>query len=289
MSEFSEARDEPRDDVWRYDGRRTLVTGASSGIGAATVDELIERGAEVIGVDVAPTSRATRHVVADIGEPDGTDAVLAALDGPVHALFNCAGITGTSGIDRVMDVNFRGLRRLSESVAARMAPGGAIVSVASIAGARWRTNLGAIVDYLAIDDRDEASRWCAAHPELFERGAYSFSKQCIIAWTLATSAALGRSGVRINTISPGNVDTPMLDDAAAIGGRAAVDAVPRPLGRNSHPVEQARAMLFLNSRAASYVTGQDLWTDGGLLGGIALGVHAYPLVASPEPGARIGG
>jgi NAD(P)-dependent dehydrogenase (short-subunit alcohol dehydrogenase family) len=271
-------------DVWRYDRRRALVTGASSGIGAATVDELLDRGAEVIGVDVAPSSGAPHHITADIGDANGTDAVLSALDAPVDALFNCAGITGTSGIGRVMDVNFRGLRRLSESLVEQIEPGGAIVSVASIAGPRWRQNIGSIVEYLAIGEREAALHWCTDHPHLFERGAYSFSKQCIIAWTMVTSAGLARKGVRINTISPGNVDTPMLDDAAAIGGRAGVEAVPRPLGRNSLPEEQARAMVFLNSPAASYVTGQDLWTDGGLLGGIALGVHEYPLVASPEPG-----
>lgn len=274
------ARGDPAPNVWRYDGRRVVVTGASSGIGAATVDELTELGAHVTGIDVQPNSSAATHIAADLGHPDAADTVSARLDGPVDALFNCAGITGTSSIERVMDVNFRGLRALTDRLTADMPPGSAVASVASVGGARWREHAGSIVEYLAIHDRAAAVEWCAAHPEHFPRGAYSFSKQCVIAWTMQSCVELARRGIRINTISPGNVDTPMLDDAAAIGGRAAVEAVPRPLGRNSTAREQARALAFLNSPAASYVTGHDLWTDGGLLGGIALGRHDYPLVAS---------
>lgn len=162
-----------------------------------------------------------------------------------------------------------------------MARGGAIASVASIAGARWRENLDVLTEFLAIDDRTAALRWCEHLPKQFPSGGYAFTKQCVVAWTMKSCVPLAERGVRINYISPSHVDTPMLLDAAAIGGQAAVDAVPRPLGRNSRPEEQAGPLAFLNSDAASYITGHDLATDGGLLGGIAVGALSHPLVASP--------
>lgn len=273
------------DGAWRYDGRRVVVTGAASGIGAATVATLTALGASVVGIDVRPHSATAVHLTADLGAEHDVDRVARevaeAHAGRVDGLFHCAGITGNNPLDRVMRVNFLGLRRLTDHLVPLVPEGGAVVSVASVAGARWRDHAADLAEFLALDTWEAALDWCAAHPEHFPRGGYSFSKQCVIAWTLASCVHLGRHGVRINCISPGNVDTPMLQDAAAIGGQAAVDAVPRPLGRNSRPDEQANVLAFLNSQAASYVTGHDLWTDGGLLGGIAFGTHEYPLVASP--------
>lgn len=256
-------------DPWTYAGRRTLVTGAASGIGAAVAREVRRLGGTVIGIDVRDSPDADVSERVDLGDRDAVERFARAA-GSVDALFNCAGITGTNPRDRVMAVNFRGLRTLSDALAAQMQPGGAIVNIASVGGGAWRSNIDAVQEYLALDD-DAAIAWCDAHPEQFPRGAYSFSKQCVIVWSKVAAARLAARGIRVNSISPGAVDTPLLRDSAAIGGQAAVDAMPKPLGRVAQPDEIATAAAFLGGRAASYITGQDLAVDAGLLGAFAVG------------------
>ena len=83
---------------------------------------------------------------------------------------------------------------------------------------------------------------------------------------------LGALGIRINCIGPTVTDTPFLADTIKTYGEGFIDAFPKPLGRVSRPEEQARALIFLNSDAASYITGQVLWTDGGYMGGVTTGL-----------------
>jgi NAD(P)-dependent dehydrogenase (short-subunit alcohol dehydrogenase family) len=83
---------------------------------------------------------------------------------------------------------------------------------------------------------------------------------------------LGPRGIRINCIGPTVTDTPFLADTIKTYGEGFIDAFPKPLGRVSRPEEQARALIFLNSAAASYITGTVLWTDGGYMGGATTGL-----------------
>jgi NAD(P)-dependent dehydrogenase (short-subunit alcohol dehydrogenase family) len=256
--------------LFRYDGRRVLVTGCSSGIGAATAAGAASLGAEVIGVDVKPpTVDLASFVPMDLGDPASIDVGVASIGAPVDALFNCAGLSnGAAEAARVMAVNFLGLRHLTEAVAARMVRGGAVASVASLGGLGWQANLGAVLSFLEIDEWVGAEAWCRAHPEQFEGGAYAFSKQAVIVYTKQRSIPWAAQGIRTNAIGPSPVDTPMLADTVKVVGQAYLDAFPRPLGRNSSAPEQASVLLFLNSDAASYVTGQLLWTDGGYTAGL---------------------
>lgn len=265
-------------DAWRFDGRRAVVTGCSSGIGAATAGELLALGAEVIGVDVREPAHDTafdfRQV--DVGDPDAVDAFVADIAAP-DVLINCAGITGTSPVERVMRVNFLGLRRLIDRLDPTMPSGSAIASVASVGAAHWQGNVDAVRDFLARPTWDDALAWCAAHPEQFPRGAYAFSKQCIVVDAIDRCVALAARGIRVNTIGPGIVDTPMIHDSAAVGGPSYMDAFPRPLGRNARPEEAARALVFLCSPAASYISGVNVWADGGMMAGVAAGVIDDPI------------
>ena len=240
-------------------------------MGEAAVVELRERGASIVGLDVKdPAVGVDQFVHVDLADPTSIASAEAAIVGPVDTLFNCAGISAGSGrtaLD-VYTVNFLGTRHLTELLIPRIASGGAVATIASLGGLGWERNLTAIREVLGIDSFDESRAWAAQHPELIEPGGYGFSKQCLIVYAMQRSIALAARGVRMNTISPSPVETPMLADSRTARGADYIDQFPKPLGRVSTATEQARAMVFLNSGAASYITGQNIWTDGGYTAGV---------------------
>jgi NAD(P)-dependent dehydrogenase (short-subunit alcohol dehydrogenase family) len=81
---------------------------------------------------------------------------------------------------------------------------------------------------------------------------------------------LGAKGIRINCTAPGVTDTPILDQLRTAYGPEFLDSFQTPLGRPAEPDEQASVLVFLNSRAASYITGQVIWVDGGATGATAM-------------------
>jgi NAD(P)-dependent dehydrogenase (short-subunit alcohol dehydrogenase family) len=251
-----------------YEAKRVVVTGSSSGIGQAVASQLANEGAEVVGLDInQPTTRLAQFVRVDLADEASIDEAVRTIGGPVNALFNCAGLSGAHPAMTVLLVNFVGLRRLTEALVPQMPAGSAIANVASLAGAGYEENLAAIWDFLARETFDDARTWCEAHPEQFERGGYGFSKQALIVYTKKRCVDLASRGIRINSTGPGVTDTPMLVGSAEAISLEALDAVPKPLGRRSNPVEQARVLLFLNGDDATYLTGENLWTDGGCMAG----------------------
>jgi NAD(P)-dependent dehydrogenase (short-subunit alcohol dehydrogenase family) len=274
-------------DPWRYDGRRTVVTGCSSGIGEAVAVELRGLGADVVGLDVnEPTVDIDRFVRLDLRDAASIDAVVADL-GDVDALFNCAGISGANPARDVYLVNFLGTRHFTERVLAGMRTGATVVSVSSLGAARWADNLEAVLE--AVKSRDVAAglEWIDAHPEQITPSGYNFAKQCLLVWTMERALEVAPEGKRMNVVSPSPVDTPMLAQSAVAVGASYLDRFPRPLGRNAQPIEVARPMIFLNSEAASYINGHNLWIDGGFMAGTAIGAIDRTLIAG-VPGQRRG-
>jgi NAD(P)-dependent dehydrogenase (short-subunit alcohol dehydrogenase family) len=261
--------------LWRYEGKTALVTGCSSGMGEATAALVAALGGRVVGLDRKPPSRPFDDFLeVDLADPTSIDAAVACIDEPVDALFNCAGISngakGASALD-VFTINFIGTRHLTEALVPKISAGGAVATIASLGGLGWDLNLTAVMEILAVDGFAQGRAWAEAHPEQFDRGGYGFSKQCLIVYSKLRCVAWAARGIRTNTIGPSPVDTPMLADSRAAHGDRYIDAFPKPLGRVSTAAEQARVLAFLNSDAASYVTGQNLWTDGGYTAGVVTG------------------
>jgi NAD(P)-dependent dehydrogenase (short-subunit alcohol dehydrogenase family) len=255
------------DELWRYDGRRAVVTGCASGIGEQVVRQLTELGADVVGLDKRrPTFEINDFREVDLADPISIDRAVASIDGHVDALFNIAGVSsGIGDAALIVTINFLGLRHVTEALVAKMAPGSSVVSVSSLAASGYREHLREVAPVLDTATMQEGIDWCARHPDALGTG-YQLSKEAIILYTMRSATPLGARGIRINCTGPGVTETPILDQLRTAYGPGFLDDIPKPLGRVSEPAEQASVLLFLNSRAASYISGQVVWVDGGNVG-----------------------
>ena len=123
-----------------YEGSRVVVTGAASGMGAATATILTDLGAEVTALDVKPVTAAVKETMEiDLRDEDGISKVVASIPEPVDAVFSCAGLPGPpfSDLDTVV-VNFVGARHFIESLVPKMPGGSGVATVASAASVGWQ-------------------------------------------------------------------------------------------------------------------------------------------------------
>ncbi|MGI8755946.1 MAG: SDR family oxidoreductase [Acidimicrobiales bacterium] len=262
------------DDVLGYAGKRVVVTGAASGMGEAAATLLHDLGATVIGVDrVDISGPVDQQVQVDLLHLDSITAGIAAIDGPIDAVFNCAGLPGPPfpEID-VMTVNFLGARELIEQLLPMMSEGSGVVFVASAGGIGWQPNLPNLMGLLESKGYDDGKAWLEANPDVWSASGYAASKQAANAWTAwACTDLMADHGVRLNCTNPGPTTTAMMPFFHEANTKELVDAAVGPVGRYSTAEEQAWPMIMLNSPRASYVVGETLFADGGFFGALQTG------------------
>jgi NAD(P)-dependent dehydrogenase (short-subunit alcohol dehydrogenase family) len=247
-------------DDFRYDGKRALVVGGATGMGAAAAELLVAAGAEVAVMDVAEISQPGATAIhVDLAERASIDAALDEWGGPVDALLSCAGVAdGTPGIERINFIGHRHIidRLLDED---RLRRGSAIGFISSAAGLGWEANLPRIKEFLATPDFDSAVAWIATNG-----GAdYLSSKQAICAYVSTHAFPFAKLGIRINAICPGPTNTPLARANAETWLGFGADFRAETGVEVATPIEQAYPLVFLCSTAARVISGITLITDSG--------------------------
>ena len=144
----------------------------------------------------------------------------------------------------------------------------AVCTISSAGAFGWENTMSQVEGLIATPGYAEARQWCEDNAGLVGEG-YLLSKQAIIVWTLHAALDLAPKGIRVNSTSPGPTQTPMMPSFESYMGKDFMDRFPKPLGgRNSTPEEQGHLVVFLNSDAASYITGTNVYADGGFSAGM---------------------
>jgi NAD(P)-dependent dehydrogenase (short-subunit alcohol dehydrogenase family) len=237
----------------RLAGKVCVITGAASGIGAATAGLFAEEGAHVIGVDLDESSETELALAADVSDDEAVHGLYERVGeqfGRIDVLFNNAGIspeddgsaleTSLEAWQRVQDVNLKsvflcckhGIPHLLSS------GGGSVINTASFVAV-----MGAATSQIS----------------------YTASKGGVLALSRELGVEFARRGVRVNALCPGPVNTPLLDELFAKDPeQAARRLIHVPIGRFAEPREIAQGALFLASDDSSYVTASTFLVDGGL-------------------------
>jgi NAD(P)-dependent dehydrogenase (short-subunit alcohol dehydrogenase family) len=255
-----------------YTGKRVVVTGGATGVGAALLEHLAELGAsDVTVLDIKPpTTPHKRFIATDLSDRAAVDAAVAQLTGAIDILFNNAGVADTLSADTVFKVNALAVRHLSDSLLPQMPDGGAIVNTASIAGAQWPKRLPEILDMLGTEGWDAGLDWFTGR----ELGVdtYSFTKEVVQVFTMTFSRTAVSRGVRVNSVCPSPIDTPLLPDFRKTMTDRVIDwCVQQAGGRLVMPREVASCLSWLGSPASSFVSGVNLNIDSGFSAAAATG------------------
>ena len=245
----------------------TLLTGSASGIGAATKLALEAAGHRVIGVDLR-----NADICGDLSTPDGRQAViqeaLKITQGVLDGLVLCAGLGAqVQPPSKVTSVNYFGVVDLLDGLlpALRQGHQPAAVVISSVASSHLTWDRNPLAPALEAGDEAQAGAIVDGAGERGGNLAYAGSKNAVTVAVRKRALAWGQAGVRLNTVAPGAVETPLLQAGLKDERYAqAIKDFVAPLGRRAEPAEIAATVVFLMSAQAGFVHGAQFFVDGGM-------------------------
>ncbi|GAA3995937.1 SDR family oxidoreductase [Comamonas faecalis] len=245
----------------------TLLTGSASGIGAACRAALQAQGHHVIGVDLK-----NADICGDLSTTAGRQAIVAqALEltqGKLDGLVLCAGLGAqVNPPSKAVSVNYFGVVDLLDGLLPSLQKGSqsAAVVVSSVASTQLPWDKNPLAEALAAGDEARAGAIVDGAGERGGNLAYAGSKNAVTVAVRQRAKAWGQAGVRLNTVAPGAVETPLLQ--ASLKDPRYAEAIKNfvaPLGRRADPAEIAATVAFLMGGQASFVHGTQLFVDGGM-------------------------
>ena len=249
-------------DAFRYDGKRVLVVGGATGMGAAAAELARDAGAEVVVMDFAEVTLAgVTGIHVNLGDVASIDAAVDECGGTLDPLFSCAGVAdGTPGIEKI---NFLGHRHLIERLLEKdMLPRGSSIGfISSAAGLGWESSLDWINEVLDTPDVESGSKWFHDNG----KADYFHTKQVVCAYVAREAFPMLKRGIRINAICPGPTDTPLAQANKEMWLGFGADYREEVGIEASTPLEQAYPLVFLGSAAAGAISGITLISDAGYL------------------------
>jgi len=259
----------PRCDSGRmaeFEGKTVLITGGGSGMGLATARQLVHAGANVVlagrrvdridaaAKDLDPAGERVLAVGTDVSRIDDLDELVEAIKnrfGRLDGVFANAGVAhaspsafvGEADFDHVVGINFKGIFFTIQKAVSLFDAGGSVVINGTF----------------------------LVHRGMGLASVYAATKAAVMNLTRSLASDLASRGIRVNSVSPGFIQTDMLDGIAPTDEARAAICAEVPLGRIGQAEDVASVVAFLLSSQASYVTGQDLGVDGGLASSVPMG------------------
>jgi NAD(P)-dependent dehydrogenase (short-subunit alcohol dehydrogenase family) len=245
--------------------RKIVVVGAASGIGAAVATYFHEHGDHVLAVDVRPhQTPAAEHAYCDLRDATSITGLHRQIGPGWDMLAHVAGIPGTASAGDVLKVNYLGMRLMTEGMLPLLRRGGSVVAIASTAALGWEHRIELLDGLLRLTDADEVEKWQQSQDPSFP--VYTTSKQALILYAKRLAVpAFTNYGIRINTVSPGPVETPILSDFEQTMGKDVLDLCRATVGRHATVDDVVPAIAFLGSPYAGWINGQNLLVDGGFV------------------------
>ena len=254
-------------DYFGYKDKICVVTGASSGMGEATVKMLVDLGAKVYAIDIneCKVDWITKFIKCDLSKKEDIDKAFLEIPEHIDSFFGIAGLSGAKTDYRTtFDCNYTANMYITLNyLKNRMSNGGSIVYCTSTAGLEWKKfkkEQNKVVNCKTWEEVQNATKKLSDNaPSTF---AYMYSKRCLSHFACIQAVEFGKMGIRVNNVLPGSTNTGMKQEFQdMVGSEENLIAEAGLAGRLATSEEMAMPMVFLNSDMATFVSGLDMVVD----------------------------